>query len=418
MRGRRAAGGGRRRSSLVGVLSLALATGLTAQAPPRPIVITNATVIDGVAAEPLRSTTVVVRDGKIERIATGRVDAPAGATVIDLKGRWLLPGLIDAHAHLRDLTSARLVLASGVTTARSLGVDHFADVGIRELNHAGVADVPDVLAAGYHVRPRPADAFFLDVPQLADLMAGGVNGPESVRRMVRALIARGADEIKIMATERAGLPETDPRKRVYSEEELAAAVDEARKAGRGVAAHAHGDEGAAAAVRAGVRTIEHGTYLSDETLALMKARGTCFVPTIATVIDLIDPGGNYDDPALSVRGRAMLPRVREAARRASRMGVKVIAGTDTDYGPRSTRRLQDEMAELVQAGVSPMDAIKAATSVAAQCLGVDQRTGALRPGLEADLIAVDRDPLADVAALREIVLVVNNGRVAINRLAP
>jgi imidazolonepropionase-like amidohydrolase len=407
-----------RGSPLVCILSLAIGRVLTAQSPPRPIVITNATVIDGVAAEPLRNATVLIRDGKIERIVAGRADVPAGATVLDLKGRWLLPGMIDAHAHLRDLSSARVALASGVTTARVLGVDHFADVGIRELNRAGVADVPDVLAAGYHVRPRPADAFFLDVPQLADLMAGGVTGAENVRRMVRALIARGADEIKIMATERAGLPDTDPRKRVYSEAELAAAVDEAKKAGRGVAAHAHGDEGAAAAVRAGVRTIEHGTYLSDETLTLMKARGTCFVPTIATVIDLIDPSGDYDNPMLSVRGRAMLPRVRDAARRASRMGVKVVAGTDTDYGPRSTRRVPDEVAELVQVGMSPMDAIKSATSVAAQCLGVDQRTGTVRAGFEADLVAVDRDPLADVGALRDVVLVVNNGRVAINRLAP
>jgi imidazolonepropionase-like amidohydrolase len=399
-------------------LSLALASTLAAQTPPRPLVVTNATVIDGVGAAPVRGATVLVRDGKIERVVAGRVDAPAGATVVDLKGRWLLPGLIDAHAHIRDLASARAVLASGVTTVRSLGVDHFADVGIRELNHAGVADLPDVLAAGYHVRPRPADAFFLDVPQLADLMTGGVNGAENVRRMVRALIAHGADEIKIMATERAGLPETDPRKRVYSDEELAAAVDEAKKAGRTVAAHAHGDEGAAAAVRAGVRTIEHGTYLSDQTLALMKERGTCFVPTIATVVDLIDVGGDYDNAVLSVRGRAMLPRVRDAAKRASRMGVRLVAGTDTDYGVRSTRRLQDEIAELVDAGLSPMDAIKAATSVAAQCLGVDQRIGTVKPGLEADLIAVDRDPLADVGALRDIVLVVNNGRVAINRLSP
>jgi imidazolonepropionase-like amidohydrolase len=379
-------------------------------------VITNATVIDGVGSAPVRDATVVVRDGKIERIATGRTDAPSGATVLDLKGRWLLPGLIDAHVHLRDLPSARAALASGVTTARVLGVDHFADIGIRELNHAGVADVPDVLAAGYHVRPRPADAMFLDLPRLAELMAG-VNGPERVRRMVRALIEHGADGIKIMATERAGLPGTDPRKRVYSEEELTAAVDEARKSGRLVAAHAHGDEGALAAVRAGVRTIEHGTYLSDQTLALMKEKGTCFVPTIATVIDLIDPGGNYDDPVLSVRGRAMLPRVRDATARGWKAGVQIIAGTDTDYGPASTRRIPDEVVELVQVGLPPTDAIKAATSLAARCLGIDQRTGALKAGLEADLIVVDRDPLADVGALRDVMLIVNNGRIAVNRLA-
>lgn len=396
-------------------LSLAAAA-LSAQSPAAPtLIITNATVIDGVAAEPLRGASVVIRDGRIERVATGAVTPPAGATVIDLNGGWLLPGLIDAHAHIRDLPSARLALQSGVTTARSLGVDHFVDVGIRQLNRAGVADLPDIIAAGYHVRPRPADALFMNVPELADLMTSGVNGAPNVRRMVRALIDRGADVIKIMATERAGLPDTDPRKRVYSEEELSAAVDEARRLNRPVAAHAHGDEGGAAAVGAGVRTIEHGTYLSEATLGLMRERGTCLDPTVATVVDLVDPGGDYDVPALSIRGRAMLPRVREMTSRARRMGVRVIVGTDTDYGPRSVRRMPDEILEIAQAGASPMEAIKAATSVAAQCLGVESRIGAIRAGLEADLIAVDRDPLADVGALRDIVLVVNNGRVAVRR---
>ncbi|HJU64317.1 MAG TPA: amidohydrolase family protein [Gemmatimonadaceae bacterium] len=401
---------------VAGLLCITQGAELSAQAPQPTIVITNATVIDGVASAPLRDATVVIRAGKIERIGTGRADVAAGATVLDLRGRWLLPGLIDAHAHLRDLPSARAALASGATTVRALGVEHFADVGIRELNHAGVVDVPDVLAAGYHVRPRPAEALFLNAPAAAALR-DGVSGQDEVRLMVRTLIERGADVIKIMATERAGLPETDPRKRVYSEEELAAAVDEARKAGRTVAAHAHGDEGGAAAVRAGVRTIEHGTYLSDATLALMKERGACLVPTIATVSDLIDPGGDYDDPALSVRGRAMLPRVRETTARAWKAGVRIIAGTDTDYERESTRRLPDEAVELVQAGMPAMDAIKASTSLAAQCLGLEQRTGSLKPGLEADLIAVDRDPLADVGALRDVVLVVNNGRIAINRLS-
>lgn len=398
------------------LLCPAVAGALSAQSPASTIVLTHATVIDGVAAQPMRDATVVLRDGKIERIAAGRVDVPAGATVLDLRGRWVLPGFIDAHAHLRDLPSARRALVSGATTLRVLGVDHFVDVGMRELSRAGVADVPDVLAAGYHVRPRPSEALWLDAPMVA-AVRDGVSGEEDVRLMVRTLIERGADVIKIMATERAGLPETDPRKRVYSEEELAAAVDEARKSGKTVAAHAHGDEGGAAAVRAGVRTIEHGTYLSDQTLALMKERGTCLVPTIATVSDLIDPGGDYDDPALSVRGRAMLPRVREATAHARTAGVRIIAGTDTDYERESTRRIPDETVELVRAGMSTMDAIKAATSVAAQCLGIDERTGALRAGLEADLIVLDRDPLAAIDALRDVVLVVNNGRIAVNRLS-
>lgn len=400
------------------ILSLFAAARLVSQSPPPTMAITHATVIDGISPDPLRDATVLIRDGKIERVATGNVTVPAGAIVVDLKGRWLLPGFIDAHVHLRDLASARAALASGVTTVRSLGVDHYVDIGMRELNRAGIATVPDVLASGYHVRPNPSDALFLSVPALADFMSGpGVTGMERVRRMVRTQVERGVDVIKIMATERAGLPETDPRKRVYSEEELAAAVDEARKGGRPVAAHAHGDEGAAAAVRAGASTIEHGTYLSDATLALMKERGTCFVPTIATVVDMSDVGGDYDHPVLAVRGRAMLSRVRDAVRRARSIGVRLVSGTDTGYGPPSTRRVPDEVAELVQAGLTAMEGIRSATYVAAQCLGVDGRTGAIRPGLEADLIALDRDPLGDVGALRDVVLVINNGRLAVNRLS-
>jgi len=401
-------------------LFLVIALGVKSQEPQSsaktaPLVLTHASLIDGISAQPLRDAAVVVRDGHIESVTTGQVEIPGGATLLDLKGRWLLPGFVDAHAHLADLRAARAALASGVTTVRSLGTNHFADIGIRELNHRGVADVPDVVAAGYHVRPHPAEEIFLDVPKISDLMLG-VNGPENVRRMVRALIERGVDVIKIMATERAGLPETDPRKRVFTDEELAAAVDEASKAGLYVAAHAHGDEGAAAAVRAGVRSIEHGTYLSDQTLALMKQRGTYFVPTIATVQDLIDPGGEYDNPILSIRGRAMMPRVRAAAAHAWKMGVKIVAGTDTGYGPASNRRLSHEVIELVGIGMPPIDAIKAATSVAAECLGVDRRTGSVKPGLEADLIAIERDPLADITALQEVLLVVNNGKIVVNRL--
>src|SRR6185295_8632301 len=207
------------------------------------LVITHASLIDGISNAPIRNATVIVRDERIESVATGNVDLPAGATVLDLKGRWLLPGFVDAHAHLADPSAARRALASGATTVRCLGVNHFVDIGFRELNHAGATDIPDVIAAGYHVRPRPAEEFFVDNPKMKDLMSG-VSGTENVRRLVRAMIDRGADVIKIMATERAGLPDTDPRKRVFTDEELAAAVDEARKSGVFVAAHAHGDEGA------------------------------------------------------------------------------------------------------------------------------------------------------------------------------
>ena len=405
--------------SLLICLLLACASAITplqSQAQGAPsLVITHANLIDGVSAAPVRDATVLIRNGRIESVVTGKAELPSGATVLDLKGRWLLPGLVDAHAHLADMTAARRALASGATTVRCLGVNHFVDIGMRELNHAGASDLPDIVAAGYHVRPRPAEELFLNMPKLRDLMSG-VSGTENVRRLVRAMIERGAGVIKIMATERAGLPDTDPRKRVFTDEELAAAVDEARKSGVYVAAHAHGDEGAAAAVRAGVRSIEHGTYLSDQTLEMMKERGAYLVPTIATVMDLIDPGGDYDNPVLSVRGRAMLPRLRETSTHALKMGVKIVAGTDTGYGPSSSRRMPHEIIELVNIGMTPMDAIKAGTSVSAACIGVDKRTGSIKPGMEADFIAIERDPTADITAIQDVVMVINNGKIAVNRL--
>jgi imidazolonepropionase-like amidohydrolase len=403
--------------ALVFVFTLLAGAGDSSAPSSDSLVILHANVIDGISDAPLKDATVVVVNGHIQSIGHDTPQTAGPAMVLDLKGKWLLPGFVDAHAHIGDLASARRAVRSGTTTARDMGVNHFADIGIRELNHAGVSDVPDIVAAGYHVRPHPADEFFLDFPQLADLM-GGVHGAESVRRMVRAMASRGVNVIKVMATQRAGLPETDPRLREFSDEELNAVVDEANKAGLWVAAHAHGDEGAAAAVRAGVHSIEHGTFLSDDTLRLMKEKGVYFVPTIATVQDLIDPGGDYDDPILQIRGRAMMPRVREVTSKAWKMGIKIVAGTDTGYLPKSNRRIPDEIVEFVNVGIPPMDAIKAATSVAAQCLGVEKRTGSIRAGYEADFVIVDRNPLDDIRNVQDVLIVINNGRIAVNRLNP
>ncbi|MEW6211650.1 MAG: amidohydrolase family protein [Acidobacteriota bacterium] len=402
---------------LLMILSLILITPAAESIEPaqtKTIALTHANLIDGVSATPLNDVTVIIKDGRIAEVASG-IEPPAGATVLDLKGRWLLPGFIDAHAHVADMRAARAALASGSTTVRCLGVNHFADAGIRDLHRAGVADLPDVLAAGYHVRPRMADEFFMNFPAMSSFM-NGLSGVENVRRVVRAMIERGANVIKTMGTERAGLPDTDPRKRVFTDEEIAAIVDEARKHNVMVACHAHGDEGAQAAVRAGVRSIEHGTYLSDQTLALMKERGTCLVPTIATVMDLIDPGGDYDNPVLAVRGRAMLPRIREVTTKAAKSGVRIVAGTDTSYGPASIRRMPHEIIELVGCGMSQMDAIKSATSVSAACLGIDNRTGAVKKALEADLVVIDRNPLADITAIQDVLMVINNGQVVVNRI--
>jgi len=406
--------------SWAGVLLL-IATAAIARDTSGPandaLVILHANVIDGISNVPVLDATVVVANGHIQSVGPGTEATANTSQVLDLKGKWLLPGFVDAHAHIGDLASARRALRSGTTTARDMGVNHFADIGIRELNHSGVTDVPDIVAAGYHVRPHPADEFFLDFPQLSDLM-GGVRGPENVRRMVRAMASRGVNVIKVMATQRAGLPETDPRLPELSDEELTAATDEAKKAGLWVAAHAHGDEGAAAAVRAGVHSIEHGTFLSDNTLRLMKEKGVYLVPTIATVQDLMDPGGDYDDPMLQIRGRAMMPRIREVTAKAWKMGIKIVAGTDTGYLPRSNRRVPDEIVELVNVGMPPIEAIKAATSVSAECLGIEKRTGSIRVGLEADFVVVDRSPLEDIRNAEDVVIVINNGKVAVNRLNP
>jgi imidazolonepropionase-like amidohydrolase len=149
---------------------------------------------------------------------------------------------------------------------------------------------------------------------------------------------------------------------------------------------------------------------------MMKERGTYLVPTIATVLDLIDPGGDYDNPVLSVRGRAMLPRLRETSTHAWKMGVKLVAGTDTGYGPASSRRVSHEIIELVNIGMTPMDAIKAATSVSAACIGIEKRTGSIKAGMEADLLAIERDPTADITAIQDVIVVINNGKIAVNRL--
>jgi imidazolonepropionase-like amidohydrolase len=378
------------------------------------LVLLHANVIDGLGGAPVSDCAVVVRDGRIADVVASS-EAPQGGAVQDLRGKYLLPGLIDSHVHVGSLAQAKKALFSGITTVRSMGVSSYLDVGLRELKKRGVIDAPEVLAAGYHVRPHPSEDLFLVEPSLGDLFAG-VRGAESYRRLTAANLERGVDWIKITSTERAGLPGTDPRKQTMTREEIAAVVDEATKRGVPVASHAHGDEGGRAAVEAGVRSIEHGTYLSEETLRLMKEKGTFLAPTVAVVADLMSPGGDYDDPVLQVRGRHMMPRVKEVVATARRLGVKIVAATDTGFGADGTLTLQHEIEALTQCGLSPMEAIQAATTVAAELLRIGGRTGSIRKGYEADLIVVDRNPLESVLYLQDVLLVVNDGKVVLDRL--
>jgi imidazolonepropionase-like amidohydrolase len=380
------------------------------------LVLVNATVIDGFASEPQRDITIVIRKGRIESVARPGVEPDHGTGVtIDLEGRWLLPGLIDAHVHLFDTASARTALRSGVTTARSLGAPRFADVAIRDAHRAGAADLPEVLASGYQVRRRLADVFFADFPELGALKA--VATTDDVRKVVDANAGRGVDVIKVLATERAGDPKQDMLVRDLTDAQLSAAVSAASARGLKVAAHAHSDKGVRAAILAGVRTVEHGTLASDASLELMKERRVCFVPTLSFWSDMAEPGGTYDDPILTARAKEMRPRARATTACAAALGVQIAAGSDMSYNRPDIRTLADEIADLVDSGLTPMAAIQSATSVAAKCLGIEKRTGRIAPGFEADLIAVDANPLENVSALKKLRLIVNDGEVAFTDLA-
>jgi imidazolonepropionase-like amidohydrolase len=378
------------------------------------LVLVHANVIDAIHPRPIANATVVVTGKNITRIETGAIQPPAGAQVIDLQGRYLLPGLIDAHTHIASLSSARRALESGVTTVRSASTPAYQDVSLRELVKSGVLAGPDVVAAGVFVTPDLGESILAD-PRLAPFY-GGVNSDEELRQLVRINLDHGVDVIKTRATERAGVPGTDPRKQVYTEAQLRVIVEEAATRGLGVEVHAHGDEGALAAVRAGAKSIEHGTYLSDSTLALMKRRGTWLVPTYSTIVDLSEPGGDYDDPVLELRGKSMLPVARKMFQHAYRMGVRIATGADTDYGPKSLTRISAEVANFVDMGMTPFDAIRSATTAAAELLGLDRHTGSIQPGYEADLIVVEGNPLEDIRVLQDVEIVVSNGRVALNRL--
>ena len=383
---------------------------------PLPLVGATVLTLDPGSGELVSGVTVLVSDGTIEAIQPAGAETPDGYRTLDLTGRYLVPGLIDSHVHIANFPAARRALVSGVTTARSMGTSHFIDVGLRELAASGRIDSPEILAAGYHVRPQLGETVFVDAPELSDLISEGARTPEALGRLVRLMAARDVDWIKVVATDRAGLPTSDPRRPLYNAETLEALVEEAATAGIPVAAHAHGDEGGRAAVLAGVRSIEHGTYLSGETLVLMVERGAYLVPTIAVVADMTVPGGDYDNAVLQVRGRHMLPRVRQTAAEAHRQGVRIVAATDTGYSDRSVVRLSHELIELAEVGLSELDAIRAATSVAAEMLDIADRVGRIAVGYEADLIVLDADPLTGIGAYQDVLVVIHNGRVAVNRL--
>lgn len=378
----------------------------------------NVTLVDGTGAEPRPGVTVSVRGGKITAISDKAPQPGKDVRRIDLGGRFLLPGLIDAHAHIQTPASALVAVKSGVTTARVLGDTNLQAIGTRDLVRLGHVPGPDMLVSPGHIRPKPGTAFFMTYPQLGDAIGGELRGPERIAEATRAFIGKGADVIKVGASERAGLPDTDPRKIELTEAEMHAAVTEASKKGLYVAAHAHARDGIANAVRAGVRSIEHGTWVDDATLAEMKRRGTFFVPTLAVMSPLAEPRGHSaDDIVLQLRTYHMYASLKAAVRKAHELGLAIAASTDGTYDDSDDTgrvRVAHEIALYRQvAGMTPLESITAATLTGARVLGIESRTGSIRVGMEADLVVFDGDPLAESDMLFEPRLVVSDGRILV-----
>lgn len=375
------------------------------------IALTHANLFNGVDDRIRADVTVFVKDGRVERIADGVTRVPDTYETIDCQGNFLLPGLFDVHTHLDTLDRARRALESGVTTIRSASVPAFQDVALRELVRSGNIAGPDVVAAGVYVTPDLGDSVLAD-PRLSELF-GGVTSDEALRLLVNVNADRGVDVIKTRGTERAGLPDTDPREQVYTERQLRVIVDEAARRGIPVMVHAHGDEGARAAVLAGARSIEHGTYLSEATLTLMKERGTWFVPTYVTMDEMNEEKYDY---VLRLRGKHMVPQLEKAFRAAHRLGLRIATGADNYYERESINRISVEAAHFVRMGMTPFEALQSATVVSAELLQLGDRTGRVAEGYEADMILVPGNPLEDIVALQDVLLVMSNGQLALKRL--
>ena len=382
------------------------------------MIIRCGTLFDGTGAPPLRSAVIVVEDGRITAVGpAATTPAPAGAPVLDLGDRFVMPGLVDAHSHisivpgdgdqigqlrqeavpqaLRDSAKLRRDLASGVGTLRVLSEERFLDVQVREAIEAGVIPGPRLLcgtrgitASNGHGRAHSA-----------------FDGVDEIRRGVRENFQRGADHVKIFATGGVSSPGTTLSASVYTREEIRAAVEEALRVGKYAAAHAHGGPGLRLCVEEGVSTIEHAALATDEDVALMKERGAWLICTFAIFMhrDGIEKGDGRQ-PAIMDKLRAARRVMAESFPRHLTSGVRFASGTDGVHGA-----MPFELQTLVGLGVPAHEALLAGTRWAAEACRVDGETGSLAPGKRADLIAVDGNPLTDIGALDRVRLVMKNG---------
>jgi imidazolonepropionase-like amidohydrolase len=405
-----------------------------AGAEPAPILVLKAArLIDGRGGAPLAPAMLVIEGDRIIDVASN-APIPAGARVIDLGTATLLPGLIDLHTHLTDrfgghweeaLTTttppeaalwgarnARDTLLAGFTTCRDMGPSWpYVDVALRNAIDGGVVPGPRLRVAGNYVSSTggAGDArqfsIYVDVPIVRNL----ADGPDEVTKAVRTHLKNGADFIKILVTGAVLSKGIPPGSRTYSDAELQAAVDEANRWGRQVAAHAHGASGIKAAIRAGVRTIDHGSFLDDEAIGLLAASGrkTFYVPTLYTSEAILGESGAHVPASERERERQIRDIQYAGFKRALAAGLPIGFGTDAAVIPHGLNA--HELTVRVGFGEAPMAAIVSATRLNAEILGWSERVGTLEKKKLADVIAVAGDPLQEIRELEHVRFVMKDG---------
>jgi imidazolonepropionase-like amidohydrolase len=387
------------------------------------LVLTGASLIDGTGAEPVRGRAVVVEGDRITQVVDD-ARAPRGRR-IDLSGSTLLPGLINCHVHLcfgaeadpvralkdeppaltalKALRRAEETVEAGVTTVRDLGGRDYVELAVRRAIAEGLFPGPRILGAGRPVCMTGGHGNF--VGREAD-------GPDDVRKAVREQLKAGADVIKLIATGGVMTPGVEPGSPQLTLEEMRAAVEEATKAGRRTAAHAQGSTGIADAIEAGITTIEHGIFLTDEIIAAMKRRGVFLVPTLAAPAAISGGGLAAGIPDYIVRKSDAVVAAHVASfRRAHEAGARIAAGADSGTPLNVHGSLLPELELMVKYGMTPLEAIRSATSVAADALGLAGETGRLAAGSAADLLAVAGDPAERIGALADVRLVLARGAI-------